>query len=341
MTIALPKPSILFLDDVLLATAEYEDLHRVADVLHVTPQSRKEFLLDLTQHKFGNVVGIYRHFKADRSITVTGRFDSELVSCLPDSVRFIAHNGAGYDQIDVETCSSRGIQVANVPSVVDAPTADTAMYLILSCLRQFPLALVHAQQGSFNSRVPLSNDPQGKLLGILGLGGIGTALAVRAKAFGMKVGYHNRSRLPLEQETALGVSYIPSLDELLKTSDVISLNLPLNASTKHIISKEAFSKMKPSAILLNTARGPVIDEVALIEALKSGTIAGAGLDVYEHEPKIPEELLQDPKVVCLPHVGTVSVETQREMEAVCMRNLIHALSTGHLPYVVKEQQKEL
>ena len=211
------------------------------------------------------------------------------------------------------------------------------MFLILSCLRQFPLALQHAQAGTFNSKVPLSSDPAGKVLGILGMGGIGTALARRAVAFGMKVGYHNRNRLSPDAEAALGVVYFASKQDLLRQSDVVSLNLPLTPQTKHTISTAEFELMKRSAILINTARGPVVNEVALIAALEQGVIGGAGLDVYENEPHIPQALLSNPRAVCLPHVGTVSYETQREMEAVCIRNLVQGLKTGHMPYVVAEQ----
>jgi lactate dehydrogenase-like 2-hydroxyacid dehydrogenase len=167
------------------------------------------------------------------------------------------------------------------------------------------------------------------------MGGIGRAFAKRAKALGMTIQYHNRNRLPEDLEQ--GAKYV-SRDELLATSDVVSLNLPLNAHTKHTISAPELKAMKKSAILINTARGAVVDEPALIEALESGEIAGAGLDVYENEPTIPARLLQHPNAVCLPHIGTLSYETQKEMEAFCIRNLRAGLSTGKLANVVPEQK---
>jgi lactate dehydrogenase-like 2-hydroxyacid dehydrogenase len=151
----------------------------------------------------------------------------------------------------------------------------------------------------------------------------------------MTIQYHNRNRLPEDLEQ--GAKYV-SRDELLATSDVVSLNLPLNAHTKHTISAPELKAMKKSAILINTARGAVVDEPALIEALESGEIAGAGLDVYENEPTIPARLLQHPNAVCLPHIGTLSYETQKEMEAFCIRNLRAGLSTGKLANVVPEQK---
>lgn len=169
------------------------------------------------------------------------------------------------------------------------------------------------------------------------MGGIGSALARRAKPFGLKVQYHNRRRLAEEKERETGATYVESMDQLLATSDIVSLNLPLTAATKHLISDEAFSKMKPTSILINTARGPIVDEAALVRALESGKIAGCGLDVYENEPQITKELLDHPNALCLPHVGTVTVETQMEMEAVCLRNLEHGLKTGKLAFTVPEQ----
>ncbi|BEI87170.1 hypothetical protein CcaverHIS002_0705160 [Cutaneotrichosporon cavernicola] len=328
------KPRVLMLDPINLAKAELATLEKEATLIPLKSSDRASFINDL-KGDYNGITGIYRHFKGTGSINVTGRFDDELVAALPSTLRFITSNGAGYDQISVEPCSARGIQVSNVPSVTDNPTADTATFLLLSVLRQFPTALTEARAGSFHKNLPLSNDPHGKVLGILGMGGIGRAFAKRAKALGMTIQYHNRNRLPEDLEQ--GAKYV-SRDELLSTSDVVSLNLPLNAHTKHTISAPELKAMKKSAILINTARGAVVDEPALIAALESGEIAGAGLDVYENEPTIPKQLLQHPKAVCLPHIGTLSYETQKEMEAFCIRNLRAGLSTGDLANVVPEQK---
>ncbi|TYJ52847.1 hypothetical protein B9479_006527 [Cryptococcus floricola] len=307
---------VLFLDSIKLAKTQLAAFQKVATVVPNTSTTREQFISDLGT-KYKDVSGIYRHFKASESIKITGRFDQELVSKLPRSLKFIAHNGAGYDQIDIPACTTRKVQVSNVPTAVDGATADTAIFLILSVLRQFPLALAHAQAGTFNSALPLSNDPKGKVLGIVGMGGIGSALALRAKALGMEVVYHNRKRVDAGKEKDLGVRYVGSVEELLKTSDVISLNLPLTPSTHHLISTPQFDLLKPTAL------------------------AGVGLDVYENEPKIPKELLDDPRAVCLPHVGTVTVETQEEMEAVCLKNLETGLKTGKMGFVVAEQKQLL
>lgn len=236
------------------------------------------------------------------SAQVTGPFDTELVSALPKSLTFICHNGAGYDQIDVDACTSASIQVSNVPTAVDNATADTALFLLLGALRQFGLAQANLRAGKFNAGLPLSNDPRGKLLGVVGLGGIGRAFAKRARAMGMEVQYYNRNRLTPELEQ--GARYV-GFEELLKTSDVVSLNLPLNAKTKHTMGREQFKQMKKTAVLINTARGGVVDELALVEALETGEIAACGLDVYEDEPKVQEGLLKSDKAFLLPHVGWV------------------------------------
>lgn len=161
--------------------------------------------------------------------------------------------------------------------------------------------------GNWRGDFTLGHDPKNKTLGILGMGGIGSAVAHRAKAFGMNIQYHNRHQLPAEKEQ--GAKYV-EFDELLKTSDVLSLNLALNASTKHIIGKEQFGKMKDGVVIVNTARGPLIDEAALVDALKSGKVWTCGLDVFEEEPKIHPGLLECENAVLLPHVGTATFETQ-------------------------------
>lgn len=203
--------------------------------------------------------------------------------------------------VDIPSCTTRRIQVSNVPVAVDDATADTALFLLLGSIRQFGPAQRSLYSGKFNTSLPLSNDPKGKLLGIVGMGGIGRAFSKRARALGMKCQYHNRNRLSPELED--GAEYVDTLDELLESSDVVSLNLPLNEKTKHLIGKKEFERMKNSAILINTARGGVVDEQALVDALDMGEIAGCGLDVYEEEPKVNEGLLKNPKAFLLPHVG--------------------------------------
>lgn len=341
------KPKVLLLDQVKLATPELKQLSSVANVVESTARTRQELIEKFKNGgEYSDVVGIYRHFGGARSIKITGRFDPELVSQLPQSLRYIVHNGAGYDQLDVQALSDKGVQASNVPSAVDDATSDVALYLLLGALRRFPLAKAHMNEGRFNSAFPFldARDPRGKTLGIVGAGGIGRAFAYKASyALGMKVVYHNRNRLAQELETQTskgGMQYVDSLDELLAQSDVVSLHCPLTPATRGLIGRPQLEKMKKDAILINTARGPVVKEEELAQALEDGLIAGAGLDVFEAEPNIHDKLyaLKDSKVELLPHVGTLTLETQTEMEAVCLRNLMKGLESGKLGFTVPEQK---
>ena len=201
-----------------------------------------------------------------------------------------------------------GILVSNTPKAVDGATADVAMFLLLGALRRAWQPLSSLREGRWRGHSGLGHDPQDRTLGILGMGGIGTALAVRAAAFGMKIQYHNRHPVP-EDCNPTRAAYV-SFDELLRSSDVISVHLPLTESTRHTLDREQFQKMKDGVILVNTARGPVINEAALVDALESGKLFSAGLDVYEEEPKIHPKLVENDKVVLLPHIGTATFETQ-------------------------------
>lgn len=253
-------------------------------------------------------------------------------------MKYLAHCGAGYDQVDPAACSDRQILVSNVPDPVNDATADTAMFLLLGSLRNFSTSMAALRQGKWRGEPPpkLGHDPQGKTLGILGMGGIGRNVKAKAEVFGMKVIYHNRREL--SEELAAGAEYV-SFEELLKRSDVVSLHVPLNPKTKHIIGEKELRMMKESAVVVNTARGAVIDEAALVKALDEGWIAGAGLDVYEEEPKIHEGLVRNEKVLLLPHMGTWTSETQTKMEEWAIDNIRQAMESGRLKSVVPEQEE--
>lgn len=282
------------------------------------------------------MVAAYRTFT---SAAITGRFDQELVDVLPKSWRYLCHNGAGYDQIDPDACSQRDppLYVSNVPSAPDDATADTAIFLMLGALRNFNVSMAALRREEWKGKPApaLGHDPQGKILGILGMGGIGRNMSKKAAAFGMTTIYHNRRKL--DDEKAGGAEYV-FLEDLLKRSDVLSLNLPLNPKTRHIISTEQLKLMKPSSIIVNTARGAVIDEAALVKALDEGTIAGAGLDVFEEEPKIHPGLVKNERVILLPHMGTWTKETQTKMEVWVIDNIRRALSEGKLLSIIPEQE---
>lgn len=273
---------------------------------------------------------------------------------LPKSLKFITHNGAGYDNIEVPACTERGIEISSTPIAVNDATADSesmcisslgsfltttlaALFLMLGALRRITVAFTNVRKNEWRGKnFALGHDPSKKVLGILGMGGIGQAVAQRAKAFGMSIQYHNRSRLPEKEEQ--GAKYV-SFEELLKTSDVLSLNLALNPSTRHIIAKPQFELMKEGVVIVNTARGPIIDEAALVDALDSGKVFSAGLDVFEEEPKIHPGLLGNENVVLLPHIGTATWETQKDMELLVLENLKSAVEGKGLVTQIPEQKK--
>lgn len=281
----------------------------------------------------------YRTFE---SFEVMGRFDAELLAVLPTSLRFICHNGAGYDQIDVAACTARGVQVSNTPTAVDEATADVHIFLLIGAMRNLAPTLSSIRAGHWrgiNGPPPLGHDPEGKTLGVLGMGGIGRTVAHKAHAaFGMKIHYHNRNRLAPEVEAALGGAvFVPKLADLLATSDVLSINVPLNKHTHHMIGAEQFAQMKPGMVVINTARGAVVDEQALVDALSSGRVAAAGLDVFEFEPQVHPELLTSDKVLIVPHMGTSTVETETKMEVWAVENVRQAVLEGTLKSIVPEQ----
>ncbi|KAF7508722.1 hypothetical protein GJ744_008969 [Endocarpon pusillum] len=330
------RPKILLLGEIDHAHKQWEALSEIGDLIKPQCINRNEFIEECKSGKLDGVVAAYRTLD---SVSITGLIDEELVSVLPKNWKYLCHNGAGYDQIKPDACSNRDppLFVSNTPVVPDDATADTAIFLMLGALRNFNTSMAALRRGDFKGNPPpaLGHDPEGKTLGILGMGGIGRNMKRKAEAFGMNIIYHNRRELT--SEMAGGAKYV-SFEELLKTSDVLSLNLPLNAKTRHIISTEQLRHMKPSAVIVNTARGPVLDEAALVDALEQGVIAGAGLDVYEEEPKVHPGLVKNDKVVLLPHMGTWTSETQAKMECWVIDNIRSALTGKGLLSMINEQK---
>ncbi|KAJ3548351.1 hypothetical protein NM208_g1061 [Fusarium decemcellulare] len=323
------SPKVLLLGNIVYAHKAWNALSKDFGVVTTSATNRPEFIQECKSGKFSGVVAIYR---TSPSTSITGLIDKELVEALPDTVKFVSHNGAGYDQVDVAACTQRSIQVSNTPSAVDDATADTAVFLMIGALRRFNEPMLSLRSGSWLGNSQPGHDPQKKVLGIVGFGGIGKTIARRAKAFDMKVQYYSRNRVADEE----GCSYV-SLNKLLETSDVVSLSVPLNEHTKHMISYPEFEKMKPGVVIINTARGPVVDEDALVKALERGKVGSAGLDVFEEEPKVHPGLLNNPKVILLPHVGTFTVETRQKMEEWALDNVRQAVEKGTLKSRVPEQ----
>ncbi|OAA29000.1 glyoxylate reductase [Kosmotoga arenicorallina S304] len=255
--------------------------------------------------------------------TLVDKIDRDIIYSLP-KLKVISNCAAGYDNIDIEAAKERRIAVTNTPGIVSKATADIAIALMLAVSRRIFEASSFLRAGKFEGwRFNLF---QGlglhrKILGIIGMGNIGKEVARRAIGFGMRVIYYSRHRIPEADEHVFSASYYP-LEDLLRTADVISLHVPLTPETFHLINKERLMLLKPNAILINTSRGPVVDEEALIEALKEKRIYGAGLDVFENEPYIPEELMALDNVVLLPHIGTATVETRQTMLIDAIQNIV-------------------
>jgi glyoxylate reductase len=263
--------------------------------------------------------------------TLAERIDASLLDRAP-KLRIVANAVAGYEHVDLAACRERGIVVTNTPDVLTDATADLAFALILSAVRGLSGAERSLRAGEFQGWRfwdYLGFDLAGKTLGIYGMGRIGRAVARRALAFGMRIIHHSRTPLSPEDARALGTEAV-SFDNLLAWSDVVSLHAPLTEETRHAFDRGALGRMRRGAYLVNTARGALVDQAALVDALRDGPLAGAGLDVYEDEGAIPPALLDLPNVVLLPHVGSATRETRQRMAMLAARNA-HAVLTGRPP----------
>ncbi|MCP5366304.1 MAG: D-glycerate dehydrogenase [Hyphomicrobiales bacterium] len=265
--------------------------------------------------------------------TVTDRIDSGLLAQAGPNLRLIANYGTGVDHIDLATARQRGITVTNTPDVLTEDTADMTMALILAVPRRLSEGERVLRGGAWHGWTPtwmLGHRIYGKRLGIIGMGRIGTAVARRARGFGLSIHYHNRHRVHEQTENELEATYWESLDQMLARMDIISVNCPHTPATYHLLSARRLRMMRPEAYVVNTSRGEVIDENALTRMLASGELAGAGLDVFEHEPAVNPKLLELDNVVLLPHLGSATVEGRIDMGEKVLIN-IKTFADGHKP----------
>ena len=263
---------------------------------------------------------------------LTEKIDEEVLTSAGNDLKAVCNVAVGYNNIDVAACKNKNVLVTNTPGVLTDATADIAMALILMTTRRLSegeRVIRNQEPWAWGMFYMLGSSIQNQTLGIVGMGQIGIATALRAKSFGMKILYTRRNRLDEKIEKELSAQYV-SLDELLQQSDIVSLHCPYSTETHHLISDAQLSKMKKTSYLINTARGPIVNEEALANALINKTIAGAGLDVYENEPKVNEKLLKLDNVVLLPHLGSATVETRTAMATTAANNALEILS-GNKP----------
>jgi len=271
-----------------------------------------------------------KRYASESAVIVTylsDKISRDIIDCA-ENLRLIANYGAGFNNIDVEHAAKKGVWVTNTPGVLHETTADLTWAMILGSARRIVPAERFTRENRFKgwqAKMYLGGDVYGKTLGIIGCGEIGSAVARRASGFNMRVLYCNRNRLPAEKEQALNAVYTP-LEELLRQSDFVTVHAPLSEQTQHMIGKEQFLMMKPTAYFIHTARGKVVDDKALFEALKEEKIAGAALDVYENEPALTEGMTELENLMLLPHIGSASHETRDKMADLVTDNVLDALA---------------
>jgi glyoxylate reductase len=271
---------------------------------------------------------------ADVAVTLLhDKVDDAFLDAAGDQLRAVCNVAVGFDNIDVPAATKRGVLVTNTPGVLTEATADLAMTLILAVTRRIGEGerLIRAREPwSWHMFMLLGMGLQDKTLGVVGMGAIGQSLARRAKAFGMEIVYSDARQASPEVEQELGARRV-ELDELLSSADVVSIHAPLMDETRHLINAESLARMKKTAYLVNSARGPIVDEAALVDALNAGQIAGAGLDVFENEPDVHPGLLELDNVVLLPHLGSATIETRTAMAVLAAKNAIAVLEGGTPP----------
>ena len=280
---------------------------------------------------------------ADIAVTLLhDRVDDAFLDAAGDQLRAVCNVAVGFDNIDVPAATRRGVLITNTPGVLTEATADLAMTLILAVTRRIgegERLIRNREKWSWHMFMLLGMGLQDKTLGVVGMGAIGQSLARRAKAFGMEIVYSDARPASEEVERELGARRV-ELDELLERADVVSIHAPLMDSTRHLIDADALARMKDTAYLVNSARGPIVDEAALVEALRSGQIAGAGLDVYENEPEVHPGLLDLDNVVLLPHLGSATIETRTAMGVLAAKNALAVLSGDRPPTPVNPEVLE-
>ena len=323
------KPRVLVTREVFDETLEYLrgycDVHANQQDIALTPEEMRNRAAD----KDGIVCSL------------TDRIDAQVIAGC-EKLKVVANIAVGYNNIDVAACTERGVMVTNTPGVLDDSTADLAWTLMLGTARRITEVERRVRNGEWTGwrlKQWLGTDVHHATLGIVGMGRIGQAIARRAAGFEMRVIYHNRKRIAADIEQRLGAAWA-SLDDLLRQADFIVLQVPYTPETHHLIGAAELAKMKPGAILINSTRGGVVDDAALVEALKAGTIRGAGLDVFENEPRLHPDFLELDNVVLAPHVGSSTEATRRAMAMTAAENAVAALTGATPPNLLNPEARQ-
>ena len=310
---------------------------KLPDAVETRMRELFETKLNLDDHPMSQAELVEAVKTADVLVpTVTDKIDAALISQAGENLKLIANFGNGVDNIDVAAAARKGIAVTNTPNVLTEDTADMTVGLMIAVSRRILEGAITLDKGEWKGWSPtwmLGQRIWGKRLGIIGMGRIGTAVARRAKAFGLSIHYHNRHRVAEQIEEELEATHWDSLDQMLVRMDIISVNCPYTPATFHLLSARRLALMQPHATIINTARGEIIDESAMVKALNEGKLAGAGLDVFEHEPAVSPELMklvEEGKAVILPHMGSATIEGRLEMGDRVIIN-IRTLVDGHRP----------
>lgn len=307
---------------------------KLPDVVETRMMELFNVRLNIDDHAFDTAELINAVQNCDVLVpNLTNAITADIIAAAAPNLKLIANFGNGIDHIDVAAARARGIAVTNTPGVLTEDTADMAMALMVAVPRRLVEGAELIAKGEYKGWSPthmLGHRISGKRLGIIGMGRIGTAVAQRARGFGMTVHYHNRRRLRPELEAEVEATYWESLDQMLARMDIISIHCPHTPATFHLLSERRLKLMKPSAYLINLARGEIVDEEALIRLLDAGKLAGAGLDVFEHEPAVNPKLLTMKNVILLPHMGSATIESRINMGEKVIVN-IRAFCDGHTP----------
>ncbi|PLB50642.1 hypothetical protein P170DRAFT_435825 [Aspergillus steynii IBT 23096] len=328
-TSKMPNPIILHLGDPIKYNHDFYN-GPFSDRYDIVPNDapdRGSFIHALKTNRYGSFSAIFRpHFQSGGEM---GQWDDELIALLPSSVRIFASAGAGFNWADVDALGARGIWYANGAGASDEAVSDTTLYMILSVFRNFTRAQIAARTAdparftaTHKLLAMISRNPRGHVLGLVGLGNISKRVAEKARALGMEVMYFDVVRAEREEEERLGVRFEGSLEALLEKADCVSLHTPLNEHTRHLINERTIAVMKDGARLVNTARGEVVDEEALVAALETGKLSAAGLDVHYHEPQVSKRLAAMENVTLTTHVGGGALETRINFELNAMRNIL-------------------